>query len=62
MERLVEELRALLKQEQVPEDLPAETGPTKYPYTHNSVAEFVGLVSFKCDLKLLHAGNVYFGA
>ena len=51
LERVVEELRVLLKEEKVPEDLPAETGPAKYPYTNNSVADFVGLVSFKCVLK-----------
>lgn len=41
----MEELRAHLRQERVPEDQPAEAGPAKYPYTNNTVADFVDIVS-----------------
>ena len=56
----MEELRVLLKEEKVPEDLPAETGPAKYPYTINSVADFVDLVSFKCSSVLKHSMQAMF--
>ncbi|KAL3138800.1 hypothetical protein ABBQ32_005642 [Trebouxia sp. C0010 RCD-2024] len=49
LEHVVEELRLLLKREKVPEDLPAEAGPAKYPYTNNSVADFSDMAEARAE-------------
>lgn len=59
LEHVVQELRFLLKQEKVPEDLPAEAGPAKYPYTNNSVADFIDMVSPQVSHDMHHRGDAY---
>lgn len=60
LEHVVEELRLLLKREKVPEDLPAEAGPAKYPYTNNSVADFSDMVSPQVSRGMHPGGIAYF--
>ena len=56
LERVVEELVVDLKQRRIPGAWPPEAGPNKYPYTNNSVDDFVDLAS-SCKTAFLSASQ-----